>query len=108
MNQGASSMGYDANNRLTSESFTDGQSHGYGYDNVGNRLTMADSTGITTYTYTARNESQSVQVPGGKIMTHTYDAAGRRINLQDYDGGMFTYTWDAASRQTQVVNPRAP
>jgi YD repeat-containing protein len=85
-NQGASNMGYDANNRLTGESFTDGTNHSYGYDNVGNRLTMGDSTGMTTFTYTARNELQTTQVPAGGMMTHSYDAAGRRTNMHDYSG----------------------
>jgi YD repeat-containing protein len=105
-NQGASNMGYDANNRLTGESFTDGTNHSYGYDNVGNRLTMGDSTGMTTFTYTARNELQTTQVPAGGMMTHSYDAAGRRTNMHDYSGGMYTYQYDQASRQTQIINPR--
>jgi YD repeat-containing protein len=102
---GASNIGYDANNRMTSETFTDGQSHGYAYDKVGNRLAMSDSTGITTHAYTYRNELQSVKVPLNKTMTHTYDPAGRRTGMQDYDGGAFVYGYDAASNQTHITNP---
>jgi RHS repeat-associated protein len=73
--------GYDALNRLTSESIDHTAGSGtdalrtYGYDLVGNRVTETSGSTTTTSTYNSRDwlTSQSV---GGNVTTFTYNADG--------------------------------
>jgi YD repeat-containing protein len=45
------------------------------YSATGQRLTMTDGSGLTTYTYNDRDQVLSKATPEGKL-TYTYDAAG--------------------------------
>jgi YD repeat-containing protein len=50
----------------------------YVYDGDGNRLTWTDGANVTTYTYDAANQLQSVVDTNGTT-SYTYDADGNRI-----------------------------
>jgi YD repeat-containing protein len=79
--------------RRTSIQYSGGTRVTSSYDNVGNQLTMADSTGVTTYTYVAVNRPATVTYPAGKTFTYTYDNAGNRATLTAPDGLLTTYTY---------------
>ena len=81
--------------------------HTYSYDSVGNQLKFADTiTGITTMTYSVRNEMLTKQIPNETIITYTYDIAGRRTRVQDYTSGTTTSIFDPRNLQTQITNPQ--
>ena len=75
-------LGYDAANRLTTETFSDGVVHTYAYDKVNNPVSMTDPTGVTSRTFSVRNELLSEKTPlpmgGSGTVTSAYDPASRR------------------------------
>ena len=132
MSTGAASPGlttyaYKANNWLKSETYTSPGS-GYGaistptsftYSSDGSRLTMADTTGTTTYGYDAYGRPQSVTNGAGAITTYGHDAAsnvtclsypnsGTNTCLNSSPGtgtlGIVGYSYDAANRMKSLVD----
>ncbi|MFN3648770.1 MAG: RHS repeat domain-containing protein [Armatimonadota bacterium] len=86
--------GYDALSRLTSVNYGDGQTQGYTFDPMGNRLTKTDSAnGNDTYTY--NNANMLLSRNGG---SYTNDLNGNTLT-----GGGRSNTWDGQNRLTQVV-----
>jgi YD repeat-containing protein len=80
--------------RLTSVNYGDGQTQGYTFDAMGNRLTKTDNVaGNDTYSYNAANMLLSRN--GG---AYTNDAKGNTLT-----GGGRTNTWDGQNRLTQCV-----
>ena len=94
------------------------------YDADGNRLTMTDGTGTTTYrrdalgrvvsvtdgagrtvgtTYDARGFMTSITVPDGRTVEQDHDALGRLIAVRDGLGHESTFSWDAAGRPVGTV-----
>ena len=91
--------GYDELNRLTSVNYGDGQTQGYTFDQMGNRLTKTDSsTGNESYAVNAANMLTSRTV-GGTTSNYTNDANGNTLT-----GGGRTNTWDSQNRMTKCVN----
>lgn len=69
------SYSYNSSNELTSSGPAN-----YTYDNNGNELTKADSTGTTSYTWDFESHLTSVTLPGsGGTVSFKYDPFGRRI-----------------------------
>jgi YD repeat-containing protein len=84
----------------------------YGYDDVGNPLTVADSFSTLTYTYTNRNQVATVDNGGTPnaphvILTYTYDPAGNVKTMADSINGQAdmtnTYTPDALNRVAEIT-----
>ncbi len=98
---------YDANNRLTLAVMTDGTTHSFAYDKVGNRTFMSDPSGTTTYSYTPRNELAGKALSIGRVLSYSYDAGGRRTQLAVNGVGSFTYEYDAKNQVTSVTNPQS-
>ncbi|NIM96034.1 MAG: hypothetical protein GTO18_20225 [Anaerolineales bacterium] len=95
-------------------------------DAVGNRLSMIDGVGTTTWTYdnlnrpiqitdpfgdtvqysydNVGNRSQLIY-PGGAVVTYFYDAANRMTGVQDWEGQTTTYGYDAANRPSTISLP---
>lgn len=74
----------------------------YVLDNVGNRLSMTDSDGVTTYTYDDLDRiTSSVTYPSGSPVTasYTYDPMGNRLTMTE-DGVVTSYGYDDADRLT--------
>jgi YD repeat-containing protein len=94
------SFGYDSVNRLTGITYSDGQTPGvgYAYDGNGNRSSMTDGTGSTTYTYDELDRLLSVSSPGPQTVGYRYDVDGNRTKLIYPDGTAVNYTFDAESR----------
>jgi RHS repeat-associated protein len=95
----------------------------YSYDATGNRLTMTDTLGVTSYTYDGLDRPLSIVSPNGTLnytynaknrltlvtpagtTTYIYDAADRLLNVVDWANRTTTYTYDAAGRLTNGVLP---
>ncbi len=60
----------------------------YTYDNNGNREMEADSTGITSYIWDARNRLQSITKPTGEVIGFRYDFGGNMIEQTRTNGGV--------------------
>jgi RHS repeat-associated protein len=108
-------VGYDANDNVTSS--TDGLTHprGYGYDKLDRLTSETDERNKTTnYTYFATGEPQSVATPLGNKTTFGIDDDGRttsmvepRGNVQGADPLQYTwaYQYDEAGNRTRVTDP---
>lgn len=81
--------------------YTSGQtvisSFEYTYDNVGNRLTMIDTTGTTTYTYDNLYRLSTVTYPSSRYVTYSYDKAGNRLSMTDA-GTTTNYSYDEVNQ----------
>ncbi len=93
---GTTTYVYDALEQLIKETRPDGTVIEYSYDAVGNRLTMKETKGGTTFTstYTYDDADQLTAVNG---TSYTYDANGNLTN----DGNR-TYVYDAENRLIAV------
>lgn len=104
------SYAYDDNDRITevlgddSTSCAAGTRACYTYDGNGNRTTMTDATGVTTYGYDARNRQTSKQLPGGQTLSVTYDAVGNTTSSTDA-GGTTNYGYDQANQLIWLAEP---
>ncbi len=92
---------YDALYRLIAADYSTGETYGYQYDPVGNRVaytltTPLDGTAVTTYTYDAANRLLVAGAPGHSV-AYTWDARGNLLS-----DGTFTYTYSAAGRMVRV------
>lgn len=77
----------------------------YTYDGDGNRLTMVDSTGTTTYGYDTLNRQTSKTLPSGTpALAVTYDGVGNTLTYADA-GGTVTYAYNAANQLTSLAEP---
>jgi RHS repeat-associated protein len=75
---------------------------GYTYDANGNRITQADSSGTTTFSYDALNRLSQGIYPGTYgTWSWTYDGVGNRTS-QTAPSGPTTYTYDGNNRLTQA------
>jgi len=70
----------------------------YMLDAAGNRLSMTDLDGLTTYTYDALHRLTGVTYPDGEQVTYAYDAMGNRLAMTSSVEGATTYTYDAGDR----------
>jgi RHS repeat-associated protein len=121
-------FGYDAANELTSISYSDGTTPkvSYTYTADGQRATMADGTGTTSYTYDSLNRLTKVTdgagqttgygydlkgnvtaltYPNGKTVTRGYDAAGHLATVADWLGNTTKFSHDPAGNLTSEAYP---
>ena len=124
----ATAEGYDADNQLTSITYSDGVTPGvsYTYDADGRRTTMGDGTGTTSYVYDADGRPTSVTngagavtgyaydnqgditnltYPGGNSVTRGYDGADRLVSVGDWLGHTTTFSYDADGNLTGTAYP---
>ncbi len=94
---------YDAADRLISITHKKGstvlESFAYVLDKVGNRLSMTDADGTTSYTYDALDRLIQAVYPSGtpSVVAYTYDAMGNRLTMTQ-DGVITNYSYDEADR----------
>ena len=92
--------GYDALNRLTAISYSDGVTPNvtYGYDANSNRASMVDGTGSTSNAYDEANRLTSTTTPGPKTVGYRYDLDGNRTKVIYPDSTAVTYSFNKASQ----------
>jgi len=99
---------YDALNRLTSATYSNGTAFAYTYDAAGNVLTYAAThyslTTTTTYTYDEANQLLTATDPSA-TWTYTYDGNGSLIESDPGTGaanGSTRYTYNTAGYLTKL------
>jgi RHS repeat-associated protein len=101
------SLTYNNLSRLISIAYTKGAldtlaaTVNYSYDANGNRVSMGDATGVTSYAYDALNRITSIGVPRNGAVSYTYDCNNNRLSLT-YVGKTIEYTYDLLNRMTSV------
>ena len=119
---------YDAANRLKEVSYSDGKTPTvkYEYDADGNRKSMTDGTGTTSYAYDQldrlteskdghgdttsyeydlANEQTKITYPNTKSVTRTYDKAGRLEKVTDWSEHTTKFVYNADSEPTTTTFP---
>jgi len=76
----------------------------YVYNLNGNRISMIDPYGLTTYNYDVFNRLTSITNNQGLTTSFTYDALGRRTSMTHDNGVVTNYTYDAASQLLSLVH----
>ncbi len=74
----------------------------YGYDELGNRETMTDATGTSTYEYNGNNWLIAVETGGRSQISYAYDDIGNITNIEDRLGNNTEYTYDKSGRMETV------
>jgi RHS repeat-associated protein len=92
-NGNLTSFSYDPLNRLTYEQYSDGSFHSFTYTPMGQRATVTDGRGVTTYTYNERDWLLSRIDPDGRSISYTYDSVGNRTSLTTASGTI-NYTFN--------------
>jgi RHS repeat-associated protein len=123
---GATTVNFDALQRITSVIDGKGQTKTIGYDPIdriktetvvgttltvsrtydenGNLTQLDDPTGTTTFTYDELNRNRTKDLPSRQPITYGYDGVGNLLSLDDA-GGTVTYHFDAANRLDQLTEP---
>lgn len=97
-------FGYDQMNRLMSIDYSDSTPDvNFTYNGVGNRLTMTDGTGTTTYSYDDADRLTGANDGAGLQVSYGYDGVGNRTNLTYPDSKTVTYNYDDANRLETVT-----
>ena len=95
---------YDAVNQLLKVLYGDGSAVMYTYDADGNRLTMEDGLGTTSYQYDALNRLLQLVRFDGKQLSYTYSAAGKRASMTYPDGRTVRYKYDGSHKLTSLID----
>ena len=121
---------YDTRDRLTQEGFSSRHRHVVHLHGNGQRETVTDGRGVTTYEYDARDRLLSRTDPDGsadllhlrrrrqshvghtdvignptRTTTYTFDELNRQQTVTDPEGGVTTYFYDAAGRLVRTELP---
>jgi RHS repeat-associated protein len=120
---------YDAANQLTAITYSDGVTpnvSGITYDGDGQRLSMTDGTGTSSWgwdslhrtvsyqngngaqvawIYNLRNLPITITYPGSLNVTRGYDNAGRWTSVQDWNSNTTTFGYDVDSNLTSEAFP---
>lgn len=100
-------LGYDAASNVTSRRLRDGQTIGYGYDNL-NRVTSKVTPGSVrgdwdvSYGYDLLGRLTSATGDGAIVNAFGYDALGRLLTEQNYNATTH-HAYDLAGRQTRLT-----
>jgi len=128
---GCTTYSYDAANQLTRINYSDGVTpsvSGITYDGDGQRLSMTDGTGSSSWgwdslhrmvsyqngsgaqvawIYNMRNLATTITYPGSLNVTQGYDNAGRWTSVQDWNSTTTSFAYDANSNLTTETFPAA-
>ncbi|TBL71232.1 polymorphic toxin type 30 domain-containing protein [Paenibacillus thalictri] len=95
---------YDNRNFLVEKSVAEtGDRIMYAYDEAGNRISMKDDSGISSFTYDSRNQLKRIEKDGVMQLAYTYDEIGNIETVTDAKGFMTTYGYDKSSRMEHVA-----
>ena len=103
---GIISLGYDTADRLTHITYPDGKGITYSYNVAGQVTRKALSDGVITgYGYDSIGNLISVTDESGTMKaSYSYDAAGRLLQTLIDSGAYTIYRYDTAGRLTSLVN----
>ena len=101
---------YDQLNRLTQvvpDTFFSAPPISYTYNVLGQRLTMTDASGTTSYGYDSRNRLTSKTTPQGTL-TYTYNAVGNLLTAKSAatNGVDVEYSYDVLNRLETLTDNR--
>ena len=119
---------YDPASRLKEIAYSDGKTHSvkYEYDADGDRTSMTDGTGTTSYTYdeldrltktedghgdkisyeyNLDSEQTKITYPNGKTVTRSYDNDGRLQKVTDWSSRATTFSYDPDSDLKTTTYP---
>lgn len=95
---------YDPLGRLALTDYPDATPNvSFTYDAAGNRLSMADGTGVTTYSYDVLDRLTRITYPGGEQVGYDYDGVGNRVRVDYPLSGQVMYAFDADDRLQSVT-----
>ncbi len=98
---------YTYNNRnqmIKREVVETGDTITYTYDETGQRASMTDESGTSTYSYNPNNNLISITKNGQVEISYTYDKIGNIVTVTDRKNNITTYSYDKASRLETVKN----
>jgi RHS repeat-associated protein len=102
-NDGTTTYGYDALNRLTSINYSDSTPDStFAYDASSNRTSMVDGSGTETYSYDSLDRLTGV-TRGSANFVYQYDAASNLTQRTYPDGTVVDYAYDNDSRMSSVT-----
>ncbi|MEJ7677489.1 MAG: hypothetical protein WKG06_06380 [Segetibacter sp.] len=78
-------------------------SYTYNADGLRESLTYPNGSSVS-YSYTLRNQLQSISTPQNKIVEYDYDANGNRINKALQNGTYTDYSYDEVNRLLHLNN----
>lgn len=90
------------NNLLSKTPSDDSDVVTYGYDSFGNRVTMDDESGQTTYEYDILGRVTSVTNGQGHNISYEYDEYGRINKIYYPENRVVSYTYDLADNLLKV------
>jgi RHS repeat-associated protein len=119
---------YDPANRLKEVTYSDGKTHSvkYEYNADGDRTSVIDGTGTTSYTYdkldrltevgephglntsyeyNLANQQTKITYPSGKAVSRAYDKDGRLQKVTDFAEHATTFSYDKDSDLTATIFP---
>jgi RHS repeat-associated protein len=98
-------FGYDAADRLATESAP--YSFSYGYNARGEQTSRTDALGhTTTVGYDGAGRPTTITVPSGHTTTTGYTPGGRVASASDPLGNTATYGYDSAGQLVRITLPR--
>lgn len=75
---------------------------GYTYDELGNKASMTDATGVTNYSYNKNNWLVSISKNGHLQLSYELDQIGNITSVTDKTNFTTTYSYDKSSRMETV------
>lgn len=95
---------YDNRAKLIGKSVDEtGDAVAFTYDEAGNRASMADGSGRSTYVYDRNNRLVRMEKDGIQQIAYTYDAIGNVETVTDKLGYVTRYSYDKSSRMDSVT-----
>ena len=101
---------YDKLNHLTDKSYADAKGNvinervRYGYDKLGQRISMMDQSGESTYEYDSLGRIITVTTGSGEVTRYTYDDCDQLSAIIYPDGGSVSYQYDKNDNLTNVTD----
>ncbi|MCP3958903.1 MAG: hypothetical protein GY719_13710 [bacterium] len=106
-NGNARAFEYDDAQRLTRRGYPDGSEVTFTYTSTGQRDSVTDARGVTTYTYDDRDRLVEKTDPSGHRLGYAYDLQGNRTSLTATVGAQVlttTYGYDRLNRLATVTD----
>jgi len=99
-------LGYDAQGRLTQLTDANNKLTTFGYDARANITSVTNALNQTTsFVYNGRNRLTKITYPDTNFVSYSYDSAGRWTGYTDARTNTTIYGYDAAYRLTSVTDP---